>query len=87
MDLTSKQFNFKFNKYTDIRQLGRFYSLTLNKKVTRLYTMVNFLNIENIKFIKEKYLSLGNPKNSRLQKYLTDKKSTVNILPLLFKRY
>jgi hypothetical protein len=49
--------------------------------------MVNFLNIENIKFIKEKYLSLGNPKNSRLQKYLTDKKSTVNILPLLFKRY
>lgn len=34
-----------FLGYTDVRQLGQFYSLTINKKLTRLYTAVNFLSL------------------------------------------
>ena len=37
--------------YQDVHQLGRFFSLTLNKKVTRLYTNVGFLDPKNIDFI------------------------------------
>ena len=33
--------------YSDSRQLGQYYSLTLGK-ITRLYTTVNFLNSGNI---------------------------------------
>jgi hypothetical protein len=36
-------FNFRFNGVTNLTQLGRFYSLTKDEKVTRLYTAVNFM--------------------------------------------
>lgn len=45
----------KFVGYTDVCQLGQYYSLSLNDKVTRLYTSVHFLHSENRKFM-EKYL-------------------------------
>ena len=38
----------RFLGYSDIRQLGQYYSLTINNKITRLYTAVNFLNETNI---------------------------------------
>ena len=37
-----------FQGYTDVRQLGQYYSLTVNGKITRLYTAVNFLSLSNI---------------------------------------
>lgn len=38
----------RFLGYSDIRQLGQYYSLTINRKITRLYTAVNFLNAANV---------------------------------------
>jgi hypothetical protein len=45
--------DFEFLGYSDIRQLGRFYSLTLNKKITRLYTSVGFLDTRNLAFMQQ----------------------------------
>ena len=42
---------FEYVGYQDVHQLGRFFSLTLNKKVTRLYTSVGFLDPKNIDFV------------------------------------
>lgn len=39
--------------YSDIRQLGQYYSLTIDGKITRLYTAVNFLNPENLSRLGE----------------------------------
>ena len=46
---------FFFMKYRSINQLGRYFSLTLNDKVTRLYTTVNFL-LEDNTHLMEKHL-------------------------------
>jgi hypothetical protein len=46
---------FSYMKYRSINQLGRYFSLTLNDKVTRLYTTVNFLLEDNTNLM-EKYL-------------------------------
>ena len=42
---------FQYVGYSDVHQLGRFFSLTLNKKVTRLYTNVGFLDARNVEFM------------------------------------
>ena len=39
---------FEYRGYSKVEQLGRFYSLTLNKKITRLYTSVGFLHQRNL---------------------------------------
>jgi hypothetical protein len=39
--------------YRDVRQLGQYYSLTIIKKITRIYTSVNFLNPRNIALMNE----------------------------------
>ena len=59
MNLSKKEGKFGFLKYKDISQIGRYFTITLNDKVTRLYTTVNFLVEKNISFL-EKYLQLGN---------------------------
>lgn len=38
----------KFRGYTDLSQLGQYYSVTVNSGMTRLYTAVNFLQPANI---------------------------------------
>ena len=38
-----------FLGYSDLRQLGQYYSLTINGRITRLYTSVNFLTLENLR--------------------------------------
>jgi hypothetical protein len=43
---------FGFQRYTNIAQLGRYYSLTVNDRTTRLYTGVNFLMEGNVHFIE-----------------------------------
>ena len=35
-----------------MRQLGRHFGLTVNDKVTRLYTLVNFLTFDNTNFLR-----------------------------------
>lgn len=42
----------QFEGYSDVKQLGRFYSLTINNKTTRLYTAVNFIHKTNLQFLK-----------------------------------
>ena len=42
-----------FFGYSDVRQLGQFYSLTIDNKITRLYTAVNFLSLANIQRMEE----------------------------------
>ena len=44
---------FKFLRYRDVTQIGRYFGLSLNDKVTRLYTTVNFLVEENTKFMEK----------------------------------
>lgn len=44
---------FEYVGYRDVHQLGRFYSLTINKKVTRLYTHVGFLDARNIELMEK----------------------------------
>ena len=46
---------FFFMRYQTINQLGRYFTLTLNDNVTRLYTTVNFLLEDNTNLL-EKYL-------------------------------
>ena len=42
-----------FLGYSDVRQLGQFYSLTIDNKITRLYTTVNFLSLANIQRMED----------------------------------
>jgi hypothetical protein len=37
-----------FRGYSDLQQLGQYYSLTINNETTRLYTAVNFLTLNNV---------------------------------------
>jgi hypothetical protein len=41
----------EYKGYSELEQLGRYYSLTLNKEMTRLYSTVNFLNEGNVSFV------------------------------------
>ena len=43
MHLKSSQASFSFMPYEDVKELGRYYSLTIDNEITRLYTNVNFL--------------------------------------------
>ena len=44
---------FRYNGYTEITQIGQYFSLTINKKVTRLYTTVNCLSMSNRKLMEK----------------------------------
>jgi hypothetical protein len=57
INVYKKHGQFKYTKYTDITQLGRYFGLTLNDKVTRLYTTVNFLVEDNTTFL-ERHLKM-----------------------------
>ena len=59
-----------FQGYTDVRQLGQYYSLTVNDKITRLYTAVNFLSLSNIHRMDE---MLNTERPSNLRKILSPK--------------
>ena len=54
LELESAATPFEYLGYRDVHQLGRFYSLTLDKKVTRLYTSAGFLDAKNVKFMELK---------------------------------
>lgn len=52
MRLANKAQPFAFQRYTTPEQLGRYYALTLDNKVTRLYTSVSFLDPANIDLLR-----------------------------------
>lgn len=41
--LAAKANNFVYEGYTDLSQLGKYFTLTIDKSKTRLYSCVNFL--------------------------------------------
>ena len=49
---------FGFQKYRSVNQLGRFFSVTLNRSVTRLYSTVSFARPDNLTFL-QKYLNFN----------------------------
>ena len=49
---------FRFDRYRDVSQLGRYFTVTLNKSTTRLYSTVNFILDENLAFLR-KYASVA----------------------------
>lgn len=65
MRLAKEEGSFLFEGYTEIAQLGRYYSLTLNDQTTRLYSGVNFLMEDNLAFM-ERYLE----ENYGVRKYV-----------------
>lgn len=48
LGLVSKRDELEFSGYSDVKQLGQYYSFTVNKNLTRLYTAVNFITKQNI---------------------------------------
>jgi hypothetical protein len=50
--LTNKSQKYVFQRYTTAEQLGRYYALTLDNKVTRLYTSASFLDPSNIDLLR-----------------------------------
>ena len=53
LGIVPKYDRIRYLGYTDIRQLGQYYSFTIIKKITRIYTSVNFLNSRNISLMNE----------------------------------
>lgn len=53
--LRKKEGHFEYQGYRQLQQLGRYFSITLNKKVTRLYTTVNFLVDDNSEFLERQF--------------------------------
>jgi hypothetical protein len=51
LQLKKKEGRFAFNGYHSLRQIGRYYSLTADNKITRLYTSVAFLDPRNLHFM------------------------------------
>lgn len=49
--LTSKGGMILYRGYSEPSQLGKYYAVTIDNSLTRLYTMVNFLSNENIKLM------------------------------------
>ena len=49
-----RQVSFKYRGYTDLSQLGKYFTITIKNKnsaKTRMYTMVNFLQRRTIKLV------------------------------------
>lgn len=49
--LVSKSESFVYKGYEEVRQIGKYYAVTIIGKKTRLYTLVNFLHTSNLKLM------------------------------------
>lgn len=49
--LTSKAGQILHRGYSEPSQLGKYYAVTIDNSLTRLYTMVNFLSNENLRLM------------------------------------
>lgn len=93
----------RFQGYTDLAQIGQYYSLTVNSQLTRLYTAVNFLQPANLTLIdriskssvlvsKNFYSShsivMANQEGVNAELADYEKEhNSRNLLPLLIKKY
>jgi hypothetical protein len=55
---TTSSTSFRFSGYTDLRQLGQYYSVSVKGWTTRLYTAVNFLSDSNVQLMKKIIIGL-----------------------------
>lgn len=57
-----------FKGYTDVCQLGKHFALTIDDKITRLYTVMGFLHPKNVEFLKKhlKYSYIEPENNSKI---------------------
>ena len=53
LGLVAKRDELEFTGYSDVKQLGQYYSFTVNKNLTRLYTAVNFITKQNIQLMNK----------------------------------
>lgn len=72
----------QFTGYTEVKQLGRFYALTINKQTTRLYTIVNLFHWRNVHFLQQHL-----KETSVLQQYYQGRLCRFEAVPLLLKYY
>lgn len=49
--LLPKNKDFLYNGYSDLSQIGKYYAVTIQNKKTRLYTLVNFIQISNLELM------------------------------------
>ena len=68
--------------YSEPRQLGRFYALTLDARTTRLFTAVNLLHWRNLQFLRPHLKD-----SSALQQYFEGRLCRFEAVPILFKHY
>ena len=73
----------KYKGYSDASEIGKYYAVTWGKE-TRLYTMVNFLQPKNIKFLDQVF---GSNTNSSGNVSLINENSASGYIPLLIKKY
>lgn len=53
LGLVAKIDELEFAGYSDVKQLGQYYSFTVNKRITRLYTAVNLITKQNIQLMNK----------------------------------
>ena len=51
--LTSLHQPFEYQGYSFLSQIGQYYAVTINKRKTRLYTLVNFLQQKNVRLLEK----------------------------------
>ena len=91
--LAAKGHDFKYGGYSSLDQLGKYFAININKNLTRLYCVVNFLHGSNLQLIEK---ILGRPisqsskliyYNNELKKIQANTPIANNLLPLFMKRY
>lgn len=103
LGLAAKSEELEFVGYSDVKQLGQYYSFTMNSSITRLYTAVNLVTRQNIQLMNKLIPSLKYDVEEKLLERFDntsgqklDNKSslldgstvaTVEYLPLMIKSY
>lgn len=90
---------FKCLGYSSVYQIGRYFILNLDSKVSRLYITVSFLAPRNIELLEELYFRQNNQeiyspkmnafnyKNSGVESINTERRLVLEYLPLFIKKY
>ena len=53
LGIVAKSEELEFAGYSDVKQLGQYYSFTMNNSITRLYTAVNVITKQNIQLMNK----------------------------------
>lgn len=93
--LVSQEKSFIYQGYSDLSQLGKYYSLTIQNKKTRLYTLVNFIHVSNLELMSRitgasyalKYMTPQNQSMITSEIISPETKESRFSVPLLIKKY